>query len=114
MDYQILKTVPEEMQSTFEMYKKSRGYLFDEEQKVLIVFMGERSTGGYSIMLREIEAEGGVFRVITNEKSPGPNDIVTQAFTWPALILQLEESFQEFEIRDSDGQPYEPVTSAQS
>lgn len=113
VNYQILRTVPEGMQSSFEMYKNDRGYYYDAETQVLVIFMGQRSTGGYSIVLREIEAADGVLQVIVQEKSPGPNDIVTQAFTYPALILKLEDSYQDFNIQDTMGKPYDPADGVQ-
>lgn len=114
VNYAILPTVPEKLQGSFEMYKKTRSYYFDGDSKILMIFMGERSTGGYTISLREIDATDGQLHVVVHEQSPQPNDNVSQAFTYPTLILQLEESFQGFNIQDTTGKVYDPVSLSSS
>lgn len=109
VNYEILKAVPETMKSTVESLKKSRGYYYDRQEKVLVVFMGERSTGGYAIALSDIEDRDGTLMVKVREKSPKPGDIVTQAFTYPLLLIQLEKDFTSFVIRDEADKGYDDL-----
>jgi hypothetical protein len=55
----------------------------------LIVYVGERPTGGYSVEITGITNENGTVRVTVRETSPKPDDIVTQALTYPFDIVKL-------------------------
>lgn len=109
LNYQILSQAPDQLKNSIEALKKGKGYFLFPEDQVLVIFMGERSTGGYSISLKDIQAQGDTLMIEVTEKSPGPNDIVTQAFTYPMLILQLEDDFSVFKIQDQLGKAYPPV-----
>lgn len=106
MSYQMIKTVPPDLEASVNSLKKSRGYHFFAAEKLLVVFMGERPTGGYQIMLKSLGKSGNALMVRTSEKSPGPTDLVTQAFTYPMLLIQLQEIFTTFTIEDSNGAAY--------
>lgn len=106
----VLPTVPPELQSRLDPYKSSRGYLYLDQDNLLVIFMGQRSTGGYSMELLSIQPAGQALVIRILEKSPKPGDPVTQALTYPLLILRLEERFPSFQIFDSNGTPYRELT----
>ena len=106
VNYQVLPQAPDHLTTSIEALKKEKGYFLFAEDKVLVIFMGERSTGGYSISLKDIQAQDDTLVIEVTEKSPGPNDIVTQAFTYPMLILQLEDDFSEFKIQNQSEEYY--------
>lgn len=109
VNYQILPQAPDHLKHSIEALKKEKGYFLFPEDQVLVIFMGERSTGGYSISLKDIQSHNDTLVIEVTEKSPGPNDIVTQAFTYPMLILQLEDDFSEFKIKNQLEELYPPV-----
>lgn len=109
VNYQILPQAPDHLKNPIEALKKEKGYFLFDEDKVLVIFMGERSTGGHSVSLKDIQAQDDTLLIKVIEKSPGPNDIVTQAFTYPMLILQLEDDFSEFKIQNQLEESYPAV-----
>lgn len=109
VNYQILMRAPEGLKNSIEALKKDRGYFYFEEEKILVVLMGERATGGYALSLDQISAEDTTLFVSVVEKSPKPGDIVTQAFTYPMLILQLEDDFSDFQIKNQLGDLFQPA-----
>jgi hypothetical protein len=61
---------------------------FDHEM-VVLVSMGERATGGYSITVDGVyDASGRVFAEV-RERSPGAGCIVTEAFTQPIDAVRV-------------------------
>jgi PrcB C-terminal len=59
-------------------------------EMVVVVALGSRSTGGYGILLEDASEEGASGTAITlRSTSPGPNCIVTLAFTQPVDIARL-------------------------
>lgn len=113
VEYKLLNSGPPQIQTALETYKKSRGYVYFVKDKILVIFMGQRSTGGYSIQLHSIAKVGDTLIIKTLEKSPKPGDIVTQAFSYPKLIIQLADDYTTLQINDSNGSPYEKLEGVQ-
>jgi len=61
-----------------------------KKQMIIAIYAGEKPTGGYSIELKSLEVKDKKLVVHWNLKSPGPDDIVTQAITHPALVLLVD------------------------
>ena len=70
---------------------------------VIVVAVGMRPTGGYSVRIEEIRPGAGLIDVHAREEKPGPHCVTTQAITYPLhavtvpardgearLILQVE------------------------
>lgn len=64
------------------------GVDFDQHDLV-IVALGEQNTGGFSIDITSIQRVGSELAVNGKATRPGPDDIVTQAITYPydAVII---------------------------
>jgi hypothetical protein len=58
-------------------------------EMVVAVFLGTRSTGGYSVEIAGARREGDALIVEYVERQPGPGSIVTQALTSPFHIAKL-------------------------
>ena len=54
---------------------------------VILLLMGPRSTGGYSIELHDLEMDDRVIRVKADLHEPAPESMVTQAFTAPHIAI---------------------------
>lgn len=50
---------------------------------LVVVALGERSTGGFGINIESIQLDGGELAVTGKASAPGPDAIVTQALTYP-------------------------------
>lgn len=57
-----------------------------------ILSWGEKKTGGYTITISETKVIGTELHVYFKTKSPGPDDMVTQAFTYPKATVTLDMS----------------------
>lgn len=56
----------------------------------LTVTWGQKPTGGYSIKIGRIEFDDSVLNVYITTKSPGPNQMVTQALTYPKDTIEFK------------------------
>ncbi|HZZ82353.1 MAG TPA: protease complex subunit PrcB family protein [Gemmataceae bacterium] len=61
-----------------------------EKQMVIVVYAGEKRTGGYSVEVKSLEVKDKKLIVHWKLNSPGPDDIVTQAITHPQLVLLVD------------------------
>lgn len=73
------------------------------ERIVVVAAMGERPTGGFSVEVEEVRTTEDGLRVVVREVSPGPECIVTQAFTQPVTAVAVPDGQEEvsFEERES-------------
>jgi hypothetical protein len=63
-----------------------------KKEMVLAAFMGEQNTGGYAVEIKDAVEEKGKLVVTVLERSPGPDSIVTQAFTTPFYLAAVKRS----------------------
>ena len=56
---------------------------------VVAAAMGTRSSGGYSIGIEQVYADGDHLHVVVAERSPGANCITTQALTAPVAAVRV-------------------------
>lgn len=61
-----------------------------EENNFLILNMGEKNTGGYSITVSEVVDKGDSILVTVQENAPKDGDFVTMAFTNPVCIVKIK------------------------
>ncbi|MGQ9630068.1 MAG: protease complex subunit PrcB family protein [bacterium] len=63
-----------------------------EKNMLIAVFMGQKSTGGYSVEVVGVEYRSDEVVVHIKETSPKPGAIVTQSLTQPFFIVQVPRS----------------------
>lgn len=56
---------------------------------VVIAYQGRKNTGGYGISIAEIRREVTTLIIRTNEQSPKPTDVVTDALTSPFVAVSI-------------------------
>ncbi|MGB9820277.1 MAG: protease complex subunit PrcB family protein [Pseudothermotoga sp.] len=61
-------------------------------EKILIkISAGMKSTGGYELLIDSVELVEQRLRIKAHVVSPSPSTPVTQAFTYPAMIIEIDE-----------------------
>ena len=73
-----------------------RGYYIDTLNQIdapyfYIICMGERSTGGYSLKIKEVNKVDDVTEIIVEEFEPKEGSVVTMAFTYPTVMIEFPE-----------------------
>ena len=61
-----------------------------DKQMIIVIYGGERPTGGYSVDVKSLEVKDKKLIVHWKLNTPGPDDIVTQAITYPELVLLVD------------------------
>jgi len=56
---------------------------------VIVVYQGQKSSGGYSIEIEEIRRDGTVLAVKVNERRPAFGDVTTQVITSPFVVVAV-------------------------
>ena len=73
-----------------------------EDGIVLAAFMGRKPTGGYSVTVETVRLGEKEIVVELRRRSPGPDEIVTQALTAPYHLVWLELGEPDTPVRFSD------------
>lgn len=63
-----------------------------EENDILVVYLGERNTGGYSIEIESLFWKENVLYVKSKEIKPGKGEIVTMVITKPYCISLIPKT----------------------
>lgn len=64
---------------------------------VICISAGEKRTGGYNLSIKNIilDQESKKIYIDLFLKTPGPGEMVTQAFTYPSIGIEIEENLIE-------------------
>lgn len=68
------------------------GKLDFAKNDLVIIALGERMTGGYSVEINSIQLEGDKLFVNGKATAPGPDAITTQALTYPYAAVVIENT----------------------
>jgi hypothetical protein len=71
-------------------------------RSVVVVYQGQKSSGGYSIEIAEIRRDGTVLAVKVNERRPAFGDITTQVITSPFVVVSIPRPPQGTSVRLAD------------
>lgn len=69
------------------------------------VFLGQRTTGGYSVQVTGASVNGSALTLTVHVTSPGPGSITTQALTSPWTIVRVPGTFTQVAVVDERGRP---------
>ena len=73
-----------------------------DENMLIAVFSGEKSTGGYSVEIKRVDEFADKIQVSVIENMPGEGCIVTQALTSPYHIVEIDKSSKPVEFSFSN------------
>ncbi len=96
---------------TYATQYKQQGYYINvvDNKYQYIICSGEHSTGGYGIEIKRIDTlDIGKVIVTVEESSPAPDEVVTEAFTYPNCAITFSyEPPAGIKIQDAKGTEYE-------
>ncbi|MBN2851308.1 MAG: protease complex subunit PrcB family protein [Clostridia bacterium] len=103
-------SLSDEIKNDLEKFKMNRGFYYwvnDSGVFTLFIGMGEKPTGGYSIAVESVEDNEGKTLVFVNETVPAKDQMVTQALTYPSIIIQLQGITDQFTVTNTDNETYQ-------
>jgi uncharacterized protein (DUF885 family) len=68
----------------------------------IVVYQGQKPTGGYSVELAEIRRDGTVLAIKVRERRPAFGDVTTQVITSPFVVVSIPRPTQGASVRLSD------------
>ena len=85
-----------------------------DDARLIMVSLGEKPTGGYDVTIQQVtRGEHGQWLAEVKITEPGPDDMVTQAITYPYALVAVEDGEDEMPVRVIDvdtGEAWDPST----
>lgn len=109
LNYEIVDVdYAETLASTVENIQKQRGYsVIQEESDSAIVYigLGEKPTGGYGISIYSVvNLISNKTEIIIKEEVPQEDEFVTQAITYPYILVKVDTPNTDIEVETLDGE----------
>ncbi len=60
------------------------------DSTTLLIFLGQRPTGGYGVDVEKVEIKGGKLVVVARERCPKPGSMVIQVITSPFVAVKVD------------------------
>lgn len=87
---------------TYGIHVSNENY---ESKKYIIVSAGEKNTGGYSVKVDSVVGEEEIIRVNTTLNSPEEDQLVTEAITYPNVLLTINDDGRDIKLGTFDIEP---------
>ena len=86
--------------NNYQIKYKERGYFYKKENESIIytIAMGEKLSGGYSIGIKKVKIKANSVIIYVYEKTPGKNEPVTDAFTYPKVQIKFNHEPESISI----------------
>lgn len=107
------ETLPAILRQAIEVLKEDRGYIWFENingKTAVIVFAGEKNSGGYGIEVEYVTSYEDSIKAIVKETSPGKDDFVAMALTYPYVVILTDTAAEYLFVEDENGNKFKNLT----
>lgn len=121
LEYQVfaeMESLPGDIPDLIPFLQGHRGYkVFSPEDydngegAFILVFAGEKPTGGYDLAIDMVEAVNDRLRIVVAETEPQEGEHVIQVLTYPARAVQVSREFETYEVVTLDDKHLRPISS---
>lgn len=94
VDYEVIsyEAMPDNVKALVDGHKKEAvvTIVAFNNSKYVFIALGARSTGGYSVVIKSVTECQGLVTVVYSEQKPEKSAMVTQAFTYPWIVIKID------------------------
>lgn len=122
LNYEVVKEVKSiiNIDSIINELKTQKGFVvldnklvgIDSPDYYVAIFSGQKSTGGYGLNVKSVEDNEGITSIVVEETSPAPGSFVTQAITYPYVLIKITTPVPTFSVKNSKGESFYPINSS--
>ena len=119
-EYEVIEGVgelPRDIQSVIPLLKEQRGYYvfsspeYDTDENIyIVVFAGEKPTGGYDLKIESLQMENDTLQVVVEETEPESSDHVIQVLTYPMSIAVVSQEFDRYQVVNTANDSIKPIS----
>jgi hypothetical protein len=122
LNHEVVKEVQSiiDIKSVVDELKIQKGFIvfdnklvgIDSTDYYVAIFSGQKPTGGFGIDVKSVEDNEGVTSIIVEETEPSPGSFVTQALTYPYVIIKITTPVPTFSVKSIKGTTFFPINSS--
>ncbi len=114
VEYEVvdnINSLSEDMKQYIENVKYNRGFtnLREGDYNWIVITSGEKPTGGYDIEVQSVEEINKILDIKVNEISPKEGSVVTEALTYPIIVLSIPDGYTNFKVSNSKEEEFEYI-----
>lgn len=114
IEYEVIdsNTLEQSIQFEIEEIKYQKGYTYweiEDGSYKIFIGLGEKPTGGYGIQVKSIQDNGRITVIQVEKTEPDPNDMVTQALTYPYVVIKVNNITNNFIVIDQNDEEYDKI-----
>ncbi len=115
IDYKVVEDInslSEDLVPIAEGAKSQRGFINfkNETYNYILISSGEKPTGGYGITIKSVEDVEGTASIVIEETAPEKDAMVTEALTYPYIILDMPMESQSFRVTNEAGEELKSIS----
>lgn len=106
-----VSALPGNVQNQVDALKQHRGYYVIEtdEGPLLFIGLGLKPSGGFDILPVSTVEDGNQWVIEVFEREPAEDEMVTQALTYPFILMPLTSELSAYQIINQEGIAFDPI-----
>ncbi len=112
LEFEVIEDIPEELENPVAFVKELEGFGLikrDGNESIIYIGLGEKPTGGYGIDVESVKKVDGTTKIEITEISPEPDQLVTQALTYPKTLIRVFDAGDEIKVVNQVGEELEDI-----
>ena len=112
LEFEVIQNIPEELENPVAFVKELEGFGLikrDGNESIIYIGLGEKPTGGYGIDVESVKKVDGTTKIEIKEISPEPDQLVTQALTYPKTLIRVFDAGDEIKVVNQNGVELEDI-----
>lgn len=90
--------VKKETEKLKESISKSQSAVTVDDRTYLIIALGKRPTGGYSVTVSKVEQQDSTLQVYAQEKTPAEGSMVIQVISYPLTVVSVNGHYAKEDV----------------
>ena len=112
LEFEVIEELPEELEKPIAFVQKLKGFGLikrEGQESIIYIGLGEKPTGGYRVSVESVKEVDGTTKIEIAEISPDPDQLVTQALTYPMTVIRVFAAGDEIKVVNQAGEELEDI-----
>jgi hypothetical protein len=112
LEFEVLENLSWDLKKVVGFVKDLQGFGIikqTDEEALIHIGLGEKPTGGYNISVKSVTKANDTTKIKVVEDSPKPEEMVTQAITYPHTVIKVSDVTDQVKVVNQQGEVYEDI-----
>ncbi|MCK8824056.1 protease complex subunit PrcB family protein [Fuchsiella alkaliacetigena] len=112
LEFEVIEKLPEDLKKAIGFVGELRGFgviRSTDNESIIYIGVGEKPTGGYGIEVESVKEVDGLTKIKVVETSPAADQLVTQAITYPRVVIKVKDITDDIQVINEQGEVFEDI-----